>query len=144
MGYPDDDWVLLDVSSPSDPQPFTVRARSSLPPAATLAANPHLVIVTWTYGDAGESGMPTGEASDDMAAFQERIITLELQGFAIEAACVTGHGEREWRLYTRDVKQFMRGFNDVMADDDPRPIKLSAFEDPEWGALSEWLDTPDA
>ena len=62
-----------------------------------------------------------------------------VKGFGVQAACITGNGLKEWRLYTYDTDEFMSSFNQGLAGHPAYPIDMQMFKDPEWEALSELL-----
>lgn len=83
--------------------------------------------------------MPTPEESQEMNQFEDALeSSIEIK-VGIQAASITGNGNKEWRYYTYDKDQFMSELNSGLANHKPYPVQITLYADPEWDALAELL-----
>src|ERR1044071_1400773 len=99
--FPADDWVVPEATSGGDP--LIIRMRSSLPGEADQSFFRHLLVIKWIY-ERNERGMPDSNEHKLMNAFEDALEAgTERRNVAVQAASLTGGGEKEWRYYTHDV-----------------------------------------
>jgi hypothetical protein len=118
-----------------------VRARNSLPSADARLKYRHMISIRWPYEPAPGCNVPNAATEEMMDELAEALGVLANAEGSAEAASITGFGMREWRFYTDNPEHFMVEFNRALAECDPFPIELEAFEDPEWNGLREFLPT---
>ena len=134
-----DEWIAGHIEV--DGFPLVVRARASLPDEALRNTYQHLICICWEY-DANDAGLPKKSELPAIYEFEELVENYFNDGdTASLAAAVTGHGEKEWRYYTKSVEDFMQEFNELLSGQDKRPVTLQAFVDDEWNALQELQDS---
>lgn len=127
-----DEWFV--GTADSNEGQLLIRALTKLPADDVRAANPNLIIITWPY----DGSVPDDETYEAIQQFEDVLFTAIEQGhWAVEAASLTGNGNKEWRLYTGDVEFFVAQFNEALLGQAVYPLDLQSFEDPEWAALSE-------
>lgn len=133
--FPVDDWVLAEA--PSDGNPLIVRMRSSLPAQADRSRFRHLVVIKWAY-EPNERGMPDSNVHRLMNVFEDAVEAgTERRQMAVQAASLTGGGEKEWRYYTQDVDAFMVSLNADLVGHGQYPLRIDSFLDAEWSALRD-------
>lgn len=149
--YPEDSWVA--GRAQVNGHELVIRARAQRPTAELRAACPHLLIVTWKFGETS-TGMPTAEedarvleleASLDagmyagMHAGMHAGVHAGIDGTeaGVLAAVITGNGGKEWLYYTSDPDRFMEAFNLAVSGREPYPLAFEGLVDTEWKALAE-------
>lgn len=121
-------------------QPHVVRMRAALPAAVDRELLPNLVVIEWRY-EGGASGMPSTEEHERMKRFEDALEAgTEAKTPTLQALSLTGGGTKEWRYYTADVDRFMQAMNRDLQGHDKYPIDLRLFQDPDWSALTEYLN----
>jgi hypothetical protein len=133
--FPTDDWVVAEATSGGSP--LIIRMRSSLPTQADQSLLCHLVVVKWAY-EPNEQGMPDSKYHKQMNVFEDALEAgTERRQAAVQAASLTGGGEKEWRYYTHDVDAFMASMNADLVGHSQYPLKIDTFLDAEWSALRD-------
>lgn len=132
----EDSWATANGSI--DGRPSTVRYRPGLSSALGHPALPRRLLITWEYGDDGESGLPSDEAA--LHAFESALHdALDRDRTAVLAFVFTHLGVREWHYYVDDLDAVSDKINDALADQPDLPIWIKAFDDPEWTELASVL-----
>jgi hypothetical protein len=121
-------------------QPHIVRMRGKLPPLVDRELLQKLIVIRWTY-ETDASGLPGQTEHKLMQTFEDALEAgTELKTPTLQALSLTGGGVKEWRFYTADVERFMASLNRDLEGHPKYPIEFSLFQDPEWNALSEYLN----
>lgn len=120
-------------------EPALVRTRSDLPSAEDCALFRNLVVATWTYPASDANGFPPADMLDRMDTFETALFTAceRDRWWGCDVAVITRAGQREWRFYTPDTRAFMAEFNTALDGQNPFPINLTVYDDPDWQALRE-------
>lgn len=133
--FPTDDWLLAEATSGGNP--LIIRMRSTLPSRPNQTLFRHLVIIKWAY-EPNERGMPASSEHKRMNMFEDALEAgTELRQAAVQAASLTGGGEKEWRYYTHDVDAFMASLNADLAGHGQYPLQIESFQDADWSALRD-------
>jgi len=136
----DDEWTLAEGSI--DDRPSMVRFRPALAPVMGHEELPRRLVVTWDFGDDGESGMPDGEIAEDLELFENALNdALDPDRVAVLAFVFTHMGVREWHYYFANIKLVTGRINDALAEQPDLPIEIRAFDDPEWTELAAVLNS---
>jgi hypothetical protein len=132
----EDTWATANGSI--DGRPSTARYRPSLLGTLGHPALPRRLLITWEYGDDGESGLPSDEA--ELLAFESTLRdALDRDRTAVLAFVFTHLGVREWHYYVDDLELVGDKINDALASQPDLPISIKAFDDPEWTELASVL-----
>jgi hypothetical protein len=84
--------------------------------------------------------MPDNFESEAMGEFEDRLCAaLEADAHAYLAAVLTFDGARQWVFYTDDVAECGRRLEAMPQNEQPYPIELDAFDDPDWSYLRKQL-----
>lgn len=135
----DDNWMV--ATTKVNDQTIVIRSRSALPDIEKRAATPVLVIIHWDYSDESDD-MPPPEVDEAQEAFLSAIEASNSEDpWCIEAAALTGNGQREWRFYTQSADLFQDNLNEVLAEHPVYPLSFEVFDDPTWEALAEIVDS---
>ncbi|WP_374335917.1 DUF695 domain-containing protein [Leeia sp.] len=138
--YGEDSWTVGETEA--NGQPVIVRFRSHLPDSADSQRYASLIIIKWRYA-ANEHGLPLPKDNQDTIHFEDALeAALATQHAAVQAACITGCGLKEWRYYALDNQIFIDCLNQGLAGHPTYPLELSAYQDPSWTALTELLPGP--
>lgn len=133
--FPTDDWVVAEATSGGNP--LIIRMRSTLPSQADQSLFRHLVVIKWAY-EPNELGMPDSDEHQLMNAFEDALEAgTERRQSAVQAASLTGGGEKEWRYYTPDVEAFIVSLNADLVGHDQYPLQIDSFVDAEWSGLCD-------
>src|SRR5689334_3601036 len=90
----DDTWHLAEGSI--DGRPSRLRYRAGLAGMLGHPALPRRLLITWEYGDDGETGMPEAAASSQLEAFESALhAALDPERTAVLAFVFTHIGARE-------------------------------------------------
>lgn len=135
--FSSDEWTV--AQGEIEGHPAVIRMRSVLPSQGDRELFSKLFVITWDYAP-NDSGMPAKEVHALMNTLEDALESgCERSGHAYQALSLTCGGKKEWRYYAADNEEFLRSLNEDLAGHEPFPIEIQAFEDPEWGALSEYL-----
>lgn len=98
------------------------------------------VDITWKYSG-NSSGMPDLETSTLMESVQDALEkTFKKDPVAIMTGIYTGDDERNWILYTKNLKIFEYRLNQALSTFEILPLSISAENDPEWNEYLEMRD----
>lgn len=112
--------------------PVIVRARETIPAIPDSGAYTFLIEIRWRF-ESDSSGMPSDDVIERMGEFEDLIEgVVERPDVGFQMVCCTGHGQRRWHYYARDVGAFMAAFNSGLAGREAFPVELSFREDPNW------------
>jgi hypothetical protein len=118
----------------ADDDVLLVRCLKDLPPADLRARYPQLVSVQWRFAD---TGFPDEDMHEQIFAFEDRIFAaLADERVAVEAASITGRGQKEWRFFARETGMFVDAFNIALTGFPALPLEIESVEDPDWTGLS--------
>ena len=132
----EDTWATANGSI--DGRPSTVRYRPGLSNTLGHPALPRRLLITWEYGDDGESGLPRDETA--LHAFERALHdALDRDRTAVLAFVFTHLGVREWHYYVDDLEVVGDKINDALAEQPDLPISIKAFDDPQWAELASVL-----
>ena len=132
----DDTWSTANGSI--DGRPSMVRYRPGLSSTLGHPALPRRLLITWEYGDDGDSGLPKDET--ELHAFESALhAALDRDRTAVLAFVFTHLGVREWHYYVNDLDVVGDKINEALADQPDLPISIKAFDDPEWTELASVL-----
>jgi hypothetical protein len=132
----EDTWATANGSI--DGRLSTVRYRPGLSSALGHPALPRRLLITWEYGDDGESGQPSDET--ELHAFERTLHeALDRDRSAVLAFVFTHLGVREWHYYAGDLDLIDDKINEALADQPDLPISIKAFDDPQWTELAAVL-----
>ena len=123
------DWTR--VEGEQNGMPISIRLRQKLPSEIDIEKFPYLVIVSWEYTPANESGFPVSEVVGLMGEV-ENSFSDSIESNAYLAATFLGNGIREWYVYAHDVAKLESDFNKATAKFNPLPIKIKASRDVGW------------
>nr|QIM10834.1 hypothetical protein Muribac1_0430 [uncultured Muribaculaceae bacterium] len=92
--------------------------------------------VTWRY-----NSLPDGMPEEEDAEMMEKVTDALLEAFkkdrvAVMTGIYTGDGQRNWVLYTKNLKIFSLVFNKALEPLPTIPFLIEAEEDPEWQEYS--------
>ncbi len=75
-----------------------------------------------------------------MQAFEDALESgTEARQVAFQALSLTGNNNKEWRYYTTDADAFLESLNVDLKGHPPYPIRIEAYDDPDWSSLREYL-----
>ncbi len=106
-----------------------------LPPEGVRERFGWLTVVSWRYDGAKNNGMPTTDVHEQMVLLEDSIDSLQEAGLCVQVYTKTGNGLKELVYYIGDREEFMRAFNEALADQPIYPLEIEFFEDPEWSDL---------
>lgn len=133
-----DKWSVAEVTTESGRA--LLRYRTPVLAASEADGYVRVLRVLWPYADEGSGEMPDQACSDAMAQFENRLCpALELDAHAYLAAVLTSDGARQWVFYTDDVAECGRRLEAMPQNEEPYPIELDAFDDPDWSYLHNLL-----
>lgn len=98
------------------------------------------VDISWKYvGD--KSGMPNLETSTLMEKVTDALTDVfKKDPVAIMTGIYTGDDERNWILYTKNLKIFEFRLNEALSSFELLPISIHAENDSEWNEYQEMKD----
>ena len=125
-----DDWS---VSVGRDPNPpIIIRLRSKLDSSKGKKFFPHMMRMSWSFGNSDRGGMPSKAESDELSDFEERLIeSFESDLQSVLAIAITKSGLREWYFYTNDIDEFMNRLSSV-PHNNQNPIEIYFNNDENW------------
>lgn len=95
------------------------------------------VEINWKYKP-DASGMPDLSTASLMEKVQEAIeAAFRKDPVAVLTGIYTGDGERNWVLYTLNLRIFEKKLNEALSQFELLPITLYAEKDPEWNEYKE-------
>jgi hypothetical protein len=131
-----DQWLIVTAENERSGESAVFRIRMTRPTVRDLGFFTTAISVNWSYDT--DTGMPSPETKESMDAFEDSVdpITGDNE-FAELMYVATGGGKREWLIYTSDQERFMNELNDLLAGDEPYPLEIELYEDPEWSIWAE-------
>jgi hypothetical protein len=137
---PHDPWFLSEGRIGDSPA--IVRAREFLPNAEP-SSHSALFVADWDFEATAENGMPPGDESARMEAFENALVTAferENDSICVLYAVITCDGHREWKFYCRDISEAQEALNGALSVfEDALPIDLRIEDDPEWSDYTELM-----
>ena len=113
-----------------------LRYRTPVPRPNEVKGYERVLRILWPYADEGTGAMPSEAQSEAMGEFEDRLCAaLEFDAHAYLAAVLTFDGARQWIFYTSNVDVCGSRLEAMPQNQDPYPIELDAFDDPEWSYL---------
>ena len=120
----------------SDAGFYHIRFRVPVPAEDEVEGYGIAIRILWTYAEEGSGALPTDGQAGDMDAFETGLCAvLEAGAHAILAAVLTFDGARQWVFYTGDVAECGRRIETMPPTEEPCPVELDGFEDPQWHYL---------
>ena len=124
-----------------DGLPMIIRGRKNLGEIAGAGSHPKLLWIVWEYEVNTPTGLPASELHAAMADFEDIFLPALEQELLCVFFCVIIHnGAKRWAAYTSDVRSTGERFNSVLADRQPFPVQLTAWDDPEWQEYWKLMD----
>ena len=126
-------WVVL--KGEADGLPIIIKVMEELPPDAVRDQFGWLTVISWRYDASENNGMPVPDVNDQMIRLESTIDNIQEKELCVQVYSKTGNGLKELVYYIGDRDEFMRAFNEALADQPRYPLEIEFFEDPEWGDL---------
>jgi len=131
-------WVMVTIENP-DIGSVVIRVRTSRPDMPDIGKYNTCVEIKWDYS-LQSAGMPNEAVTRRYKAFEDRVDELFwYNNLAFNVKIITGLGERLWIVYTKSYDEFMKVFNEKLADSPAFPLKISYCGDPTWEIWKEGL-----
>jgi len=131
-----DRWAIAEGEGPAG-RSITRYREPVLGPDQT-AGYPRCLRIVWGYADEGSGALPDSDTTNLLQAFEDRLVAaLENDAHAVLTAVLTYDGARQWVFYTADVSTCGARIDTMPQEQDPYPIELDAFDDPEWRYLRD-------
>jgi hypothetical protein len=93
-------------------------------------------MISWTFEQHQENGLPTEEQSELLQDFEDSLLQeLDPDRTAILAFVYSSAGLREWHFYVGDMDDVGRRINSALSDKPALPIDLTAHDDSDWSEL---------
>lgn len=119
---------------------FVLRFRTPVLGPTNVEGFSRVLRVVWSYAPVDSDAMPTASDSNAMGQFEDRLCAaFEHDAHAYLAAVLTFDGARQWVFFTSDVPECGRRLHQMPQEVEPYPIKLDAFDDPEWSYLHDTI-----
>ncbi len=130
----EDKWSVAEGKSESGP--YVIRFRTSVLGSDNVEGYGRALRIVWPYAEEDSGAMPTPGGSDAMTEFEDRLCqALESGAHALLLSVLTFDGTRQWVFYTGDVAECRKRLEAMPQNDEPYPIEVDAFDDPEWQYL---------
>ena len=137
------EWALVQCFD-EEGRPLMVRVKQ-YEEAFVRADYPHRVHVFWPVSDDAENGLPTPSDVEAMNRFENHLCAaVEPDGQSTLAVVVTGAGEREWVLQSRDPKVFLERISGMPHEGGSYPIELAHELDEDWAVVDAYRPEDDA
>ena len=94
-----------------------------------------LTVISWNYDGSARKGMPDPRINEQMVLLETTIDKLQERQLCMQVYTKTGDGLKELVYYIGDREEFMRAFNEVLADQPRYPLEIDFYEDPDWSDL---------
>lgn len=135
-----DEWWTAPAES-ADGRLVMVTGRDGLDEVMACGKYIYRVEVIWRY-DATASGMPGHDDACLMEEVDEALKqTFRKNKIGIITGIYTGAGERNWVIYTSDLKIFSQVFNRALSSLPTVPVVIEAESDPDWEEYLEMRRT---
>lgn len=135
-----DEWWTAPAESESG-RLIMVTGRDGLDEAIASGKYIYRIDVSWKY-NAQADGMPD---ADDAALIDEVDTALKetfrKNKIGIITGIYTGDGQRDWVIYTYNLKTFSSVFNRALAELPTVPIVIDAESDPDWEEYRNMRET---
>ena len=123
-------WAMMTVESDQGAALF--RVRLDRPADPNIVQYDQSVIIRWPYSS-DETGFPDLPTREAMDSFEEAIADLYTNnGVSYLMLVTTGMNLKEWLYYATDTDEFMRRFNEILADEPMYPLEIHFVEDATW------------
>lgn len=135
-----DEWWTAPAESESG-RLIMVTGRDGLDEAIAAGKYIYRIDVSWKYNEQAD-GMPD---ADDAALIDEVDTALKetfrKNKIGIITGIYTGDGQRDWVIYTYNLKTFSSVFNRALAELPTVPIVIDAESDPDWEEYRNMRET---
>ena len=130
-----DSWIL--GKGTYEDFPTLIRYRPNLIKYLGMKGYTQRLVITWNYKTSEiDNGMPSNKELNDMASFENKIISvLDPDRLAILAFVYTTNGKRELHFYIQDIKLVSSKIDIALKDFPKLPIILSLKNDPNWNTI---------
>ncbi len=126
-------WIL--VKYENEGYRIVMKAMQELPAESVRNQFTWLTVVSWRYDRTENNGMPVPETNSQMINLEDAIDAIQEKDLCVQVYTKTGNGLKELVYYIGDRDDFMKAFNEVLADHPRYPLNIEFFEDPEWSDL---------
>ena len=115
--------------------PVIMKVMEDFPAESIRAQFGWLTVISWRYDATENNGMPLLDVNNQMIDLESAIDDIQENDLCVQVYSKTGNGLKELVYYIGDRDEFMKAFNDALADQPRYPLDIEFFEDPEWGDL---------
>ena len=129
----DSSWLLLKYKN--EGYPVVMKVMEELPPESVRDRFGWLTVISWKYDRVENNGMPLPALNSQMVDLEHAIDDIQENNLCVQVYSKTGNGLKELVYYISDRDEFMKAFNEVLADHPRYPLDIEFFDDPEWGDL---------
>ena len=126
-------WLLLKYEY--EGYPVVMKVMEELPPEPVRERYGMLIVISWNYDRTENNGMPLPAVNNQMIALEDATDSLEDDGLSLQVYTKTGNGLKELVYYAGSTDEFMKAFNEALADHPRYPLEIEFFDDPEWSDL---------
>lgn len=134
-----DEWWTAPADS-ADGHLIMVTGRDDLQAVRDSGKYTARVEITWQY-NALPDGMPESADAALMAQVDEALKdAFRRNDVGVITGIYTGDGQRDWVIYTRNLKVFSSVFNRALEPLPTVPIVIEALDDPDWQEYDEMRD----
>jgi hypothetical protein len=131
-----DQWLIVTAENEQSGESAVFRIRMTRPTVPGIGSLSTAISINWSYDT--DTGMPSPETKEAMDAFEDSVDPITGDNDFSELMYVaTGGGKREWLFYSSDQDRFMKELNTLLAGDEPYPLEIELYEDPEWTIWAE-------
>lgn len=130
----------LEVTRVVNESPVLYRYRTAMNPKINGSDYPTLVAIAWDFEDYDGPFKFEGSFQEHHNDFEESLNGLdgEENGFLI--LVMTGTGIKEWLWYVKDFENWMAKINQSFSGKSVFPIKITSYEEPEWGTYQKLIE----
>ena len=137
-----EDWEIVKAVNPEKGQAQVFRLRKTKPHGTHVRSLLTALSIRWSYDPA--SVFPKGEEKEAILKFERATDRLtEENGHSELVLVATGMGVKEWLYYVDDPSLFMATLKDVLGGEEPYPISVEWYEDPQWNLWRQTVDAVD-
>lgn len=126
-------WLLLKYRH--EGYPVVMKVIKELPPGSVRDRFRWLTVISWRYERTENNGMPLPAVNSQMVDLEHAIDDIQEDDLCVQVYSKTGNGLKELVYYINDRDEFMKAFNEALADHPTYPLDIEFFDDPDWGDL---------
>jgi Family of unknown function (DUF695) len=131
-----DHWAIAETAAP--PRLGIIRFRTPVLGSDQVKGYPRCLRILWAYADEGSGALPDDPTTQRLQTFENRLVeALERDAVAVLTAVLTFDGARQWVFYTADGNRCAARIEELPREQDPYPIDIDVFDDPEWRYLRD-------